>query len=770
MVPEIQRAEIEIGGKTLSFETGRMAGLTNCSVIAQLGDTKCLVAAVMSDRTREGIDFLPLMVNFEERMYAAGKIPGGFIKREGRPGEPSVLASRVIDRPIRPLFPEGIRNDINITLLTLSSDGENIPDMIGLNGATCSLLLSDIPFHHTVAGVRIAKVDGEFVFFPNYEQKDASKIDIILVGTRDRIVMIEGNCYEVSEDDILEAVDAGHEVIRKLCDCFDEFRTRAGKEKQEVEPPAEAPDDLKKAVEKIVAADIEGSYKAAGKKDRDKVFGDIRKKVEEFLEGYIEKLDDPKTADEITKLGHAWEYKCIKKTIRENILKNDRRPDERKSTDIREITCEVGLTKRSHGSSLFTRGETQVMGTVTLGAPGNIQILDDIHPYDEKRYIHHYQSMPFSFGDTGFLRGIGRREIGHGALAERAVLPTIPEQDSFPYVIRVNSDIMSSNGSTSMGSTCASVLALMDAGVPLSKPVSGIAMGMISDPDDKDNFKVLSDLMGTEDFMGDMDFKVTGTADGITAIQMDCKIEGLTREMMVQILEQAKEGRAFILQKMLDVIPAPREDLSEYAPRIIILKINPAKIGDVIGPGGKTVRKIIEDTGVEIDIEDDGSVYITSSDAAAANTAREIIESLTEEVEPGKIYKGKVVRLEDYGAFISVLPGKDGLLHISRIAEGRINNIHDVFKMGQAVNVKVAGIDEMGRVDLTTVDVPQEDGKPITAPEGSSGGGGGGGYNRDRGVGGGRDNRGGSRGGGDRRSSGSRPPRRDSRGGGGRGR
>ncbi|MBU1023752.1 polyribonucleotide nucleotidyltransferase, partial [bacterium] len=440
MVPEIQRAEIEIGGKILSFETGRMAGLTNCSVVAKIGETKCLVASVMSEKPREGIDFLPLTVNFEERMYAAGKIPGGFIKREGRPGEPSVLAGRIVDRPIRPLFPDGIRNEINVTLLTLSSDCENIPDMVGLNGATCSLLLSDIPFHHTVAGVRIAKIDGEYIFFPTYEQKDASPIDLILVGTRDKIVMIEGNCNEVSEDDILNAVNAGHEVIRKICDCLDEFRSRAGKEKQEVVPPAEAPDDLKKSIEKIVLQVTEDIYKAEGKKARDSVFSGIREKVDEYLKEYIEKLDDPKLADEITRLGHDWEFKTIRKIIRENILKNDRRPDERKPSDIRNITCEVGLTERAHGSSLFTRGETQVMGTVTLGAPGNIQILDDIHPYLEKRYIHHYQSMPFSFGETGFMRGIGRREIGHGALAERAVLPMIPDQESFPYVIRVNSD------------------------------------------------------------------------------------------------------------------------------------------------------------------------------------------------------------------------------------------------------------------------------------------------------------------------------------------
>jgi len=757
MVAEIHSAEVEIGGKTLSFETGRMARLANCSVIARYGDTECLVTSVMSEKKREGIDFLPLMVNFEERMYSAGKIPGGFIKREGRPSEPSILAGRVIDRPIRPLFDSSIRRDINITVMVLSTDNENIPDMIGLNGATCSLLLSDIPFNHTVAGVRVAKVDGEFVFFPTYEQKDASDIDLLLVGTREKIVMVEANCLEVPESEILEAIDAGHEVIGKICDCMDEFRTRAGLDKKEMEASPEAPDDLKEAIEKIVESVTEDIYSADGKKARDRVFSGIREKVDEYLEEYLPKIENADEAKQLSSLAHDWEYKTIKKTIRENILKNDRRPDNRKATDIREITCEVGLSPRCHGSGLFTRGETQVLSTVTLGAPGNAQTIDDIHPYIEKRYLHHYQSLPFSFGDTGFVRGPGRREIGHGALAERAVLPLIPDQDIFPYVIRVNSDVMMSNGSTSMGSTCASVLALMDAGVPIKKPVSGIAMGMITG--ENGEYKILTDLMGTEDFMGDMDFKVTGTKDGVTAIQMDTKTEGLTREMIVDILAQANEGRAFILQKMLDVIPEPRDDLSPYAPRIIILQINHEKIGDIIGPGGKIVRKIIEDTGVEIDIEDDGRVYITSNDAEGARIAKETIEKLVEEVEPGKVYKGTIVRLEGYGAFVQILPGKDGLLHISRISHSRINDINNVLKMGQEINVRVTEIDEMGRINISTVGVKQEDGTELSEPAGASSGGStggsGGGYNRNQGGRYDRDSR-----------SGSRPPRRDSKYGG----
>jgi polyribonucleotide nucleotidyltransferase len=757
MVHEIHRTEVVIGNKTLSFETGRMANLANASVIVRYGDTECLVTVVMSETQREGIDFLPLMVNVEERMHSAGKIPGGFIKREGRPGDPSVLTGRVIDRPIRPLFPDGIRNDINVTIVILGTDVENVPDMVALNGATCALLISDIPFTHTVAGIRVAKVDGKYIFNPTYEQKDASKFELILVATREKVMMLESNCNEVPEKELLDAMKAGHEEIKKICDCLDEFRSRIGKEKQAVEPIPELPAAIREKVESIIKLKTDDIYSADGKKNRDRVFSHIRKEIDEFLKEYFKNIEDNSECAKITVLTHEYEFKTIKKIVRENILKNDRRPDNRTNKQIRDIHCEVGVVKRTHGTALFTRGETQVLGTVTLAAPGNVQTLDDIHPYLEKRYIHHYQALPFSYGDTGMVRGPGRREIGHGALAEKALFPVIPNQDSFPYVIRVYSEVMSSNGSTSMGSTCASTLSLMDAGVPILRPVSGIAMGLITS--EKGEYVILSDLMGTEDFMGDMDFKVAGTSEGVTAIQMDTKIDGLTHKMIEDILAQAKEGRAFILGKMLEAISEPRPDLSQYAPRIYILKINPEKIGDIIGPGGKIVRKIIEETGVEIDIEDDGRVYITSTDAKGAETARKMIERLVEEIEIGRIYKGTILRLENYGAFIQLIPGKDGLLHISRISHSRVNDIHSVLRLNQKINVKVAGIDEMGRVDLTTVDIPQDEGeeldfandKPRPAGEGDR---------PDRGgYKGSSDRSSGSRGGGGRRDS-----RPDSRG------
>jgi len=703
MVPVIHRAEVEIGGKTLSFETGRIALQANCSVIVRYGDTECLVSSVMSDEKSKGIAFFPLTVNFEERMYAAGKIPGGFMKREGRPGEPSILAGRAIDRPIRPLFPENLRREVNVTIIVFSTDGENMPDIIGLNGATCSLLLSDIPFTHTVAGVRISKIDGKHIVNPTYQERDASSIDLTVIGTREKIVMIEAGLHEVSEDELFEAIEFGHKQIIKICDCLDEFRSRVGLAKKEIDPVPELPENVKTNVTKIVNEYVEGIYQAPNKKDRERVFHEITVAVDEMLIDILKDIVDPNLAKDITAYAHDYEYKTLKNIIRKNILEKNLRPDHRDLKEIRNISCEVGLIPRSHGTGLFTRGETQVLSTVTLGAPGDLQVLDDIHPYEEKRYIHHYQALPFSYGDTGPLRGPGRREIGHGALAEKAVRPMIPDQEKFPYVIRVFSDVMMSNGSTSMGSTCASMLALMDAGVPIKNPVSGIAMGLVTN--DNGKYVILSDIMGTEDFMGDMDFKVAGTANGITAIQMDLKIDGITTEMIGKILAQAKVGREFILAKMLETISQPRPDLSPYAPRITILHIKPEKIGDVIGPGGKTIRKIIEETGVDIDIEDDGRVYITSTSAAGSDEAVRRIEELVAEVEIGKVYLGKVTRIENYGAFVQIFSGKDGLLHVSQISRERVSSVSDILKLGQEVYVKVLGIDEMGRIDLTAIGV-----------------------------------------------------------------
>jgi polyribonucleotide nucleotidyltransferase len=703
MMPVIQRAEVEIGGKPLSFEVGRVALLANCSVLVRYGDTECLVSSVMAEEEKKDITFLPLTVNFEERMYAAGKIPGGFIKREGRPSEPSILAGRVIDRPIRPLFPPNLRNEVNVTIMVLSIDGANIPDMIGLNGAACSLFLSDIPFFTPIAGVRISLLNGEYTVNPSYEQKDASELDLIVVGTKEKIVMIEAGAHEVSEDEITEAVKIGHREIIKICNCIEKFRTQVGLPKKEPVPVFEIPSDVKGRIENLVDERIEDIYKAPAKKERERAFRDIYLAVDAIVAEKCGSSEEEIEATALLAWSHDYEFNLLKKKIRARILEKEQRPDGRGLREIRKISCEVGITPRAHGTGLFTRGETQVLSTVTLGAPGDLQVIDDIHPYIEKRYLHHYQALPFSYGETGPLRGPGRREIGHGALAERAIKSMIPDQEKFPYVIRVSSDVMMSNGSTSMGATCSSTLALMDAGIPIRNPVSGIAMGLVIGDDGK--YKILSDIIGTEDFMGDMDFKVAGTHDGITAIQMDLKIGGITIDMIKATLEQAKEGRAFILEKMLETIPAPRPDLSPYAPRITIIHVKPEKIGEIIGPGGKTIRKIIEETGVDIDIEDDGRVYITSTNAEMAREAIHRIEELVAEVEVGKIYLGKITRIENYGAFVQVLPGKDGLLHVSQISRERVSRVNDVLKIGQDIFVKVIGIDEMGRIDLTAIGV-----------------------------------------------------------------
>ena len=718
MVPEIHRAEVEIGGKKLSFEIGRIALLANCSVLVRYGDTECLVSSVMSREDPKNITFTPLTVNFEERMYAAGKIPGGFMKREGRPGEPSIIAGRVIDRPIRPLFPENFRNEVNVTVMVLCTDGENLPDMIGLNGASCSLLLSDIPFTTPLAGVRISLLDGDYVINPTYSQRDKSKMELIIVGTREKVVMIEAAADEVSEKDIIEAIHIGQKEIVKICDCIEEFQSRAGLEKKAPDEPFELPQEIKEQVENIIKNRIDDIYNATAKKDRERVFKEISTSVNELIEEKSkEETEEPIEAAILAAWAHDYEFKTIKKIIRKDILEKGRRPDGRKLKEIRPISCEVGLTPRAHGTGLFTRGETQVLSTVTLGAPGDLQVLDDIHPYIEKRYLHHYQALPFSYGETGPLRGPGRREIGHGSLAEKAVRPMIPDQEKFPYVIRVNSEVMMSNGSTSMAASCSSTLALMDAGVPIKNPVSGIAMGLVID--DNGKHCIFSDIIGTEDFMGDMDFKVAGTSNGITAIQMDLKINGITVELIDEILAQAKEGRAFILKRMLDTLPAPRPDLSPYAPRITILHIKPEKIGEVIGPGGKMIRKIIEETGVDIDIEDDGRVYVTSASAENAAKAIHIIEELVAEVEVGKVYLGKITRIENYGAFVQILPGKDGLLHVSQISRERVSRVSDILKIGQDIFVKVQGIDEMGRIDLTAIGV--EGNKEIDALKHGSG-------------------------------------------------
>ncbi len=755
---------IPIGEHNLEIIVGPFAGLANQSLLCRYGDTEVLVAVTMGKEPREGINFFPLVVNLEEKMYAAGKIPGGFIKKEGRPTDASILTSRAIDRPIRPLFPDGFRNEVQCVILTLCADQTNPPDIPSTVGTAAALLLSDIPFNHAMAAMRVAMADGEFVLNPSFEVIEESPLDLTVCATRERILMIEAGCNEVSEEIVINAIEHAMKSINDIIDGIEALRERIGKEKVEIEPPAEPPEELQQIVFKYIDehwSEIEG---ITGKQDRDTVMKSYKEAC--TLERFgPEKTEwEPEEILEQKAIGELVE-KAIKKHMRARILAEGIRIDNRKHTEIRNIWGEVAAIPRAHGSAIFTRGETQAMTVSTLGAIGDKQRLDDIGVVEFKRYMHHYYAAPFCYGDTGFMRGPGRREIGHGALAEKALRPMIPEQEEFPYTLRLVTEILSSNGSTSMAAVCGSTLSLMDAGVPIKEPVAGIAMGLISDDDDLDKFVVLSDLMGIEDFYGDMDFKVAGSRNGITAVQMDTKIHGLTMAMVRKTMEQAKEGREHILGKMLEVLSEPRSELSPYAPRIITVVIDPEKIGDVIGPGGKIVRAIIEQTGVEIDIEDDGKVYITSTDAASSEKAVALIQEIVHEPEIGEEYEGRVIKLASFGAFVKLTPSKDGLLHVSNICDRRVEQVEDCLKVGDIVKVKVQDVDpDTGKVSLTRKGLVFPDGDPILEilnklparpPRDRSSGGGG--YNRDRGG----DRRGGSdRGGRDNRDRRDRGGRR----------
>ena len=689
----VLKKSIQVGGRALTLETGRMAKQASGAVFCTYGDTAVLVTAVGAKEPKEGVDFFPLTVDYEEKLYAAGKIPGGFLKREGKASEKAILCSRLIDRPIRPLFPKGYRNDVQVVATVLSVDMDNTPDVLAMVGASAALHLSQIPFMGPIAGVVVGLVDGEFIINPNQEQEAKSLMHLTVAGTADAVMMVEAGAKEVPEMTILDAIMFGHEEIKKIVAAIEDFRAEAlaldlAKEKEMPELKV-IPEEIEGAVKEYAYDNLLEAIRIKEKHARDAAAEAVKEEaVQHLLEQFPEQEDDLRAALD----------GLMKYIVRRLITVDKIRPDGREMTEVRPITCEVDILPRPHGSALFTRGQTQILSSVTLGAAREEQILDGLDNESSKRYIHHYNFPPYSVGEARPMRGPGRREIGHGALAERALEPVIPSEEEFPYTIRVVSEALESNGSTSMGSVCGSTMSLMAAGVPIKRPVSGVAMGLIRE---ENEFSVLTDLQGLEDALGDMDFKVAGTTEGVTAIQMDIKIAGINRAILEQALKQAHDGRMFILGKMLEAIPAVRPELSKYAPRIITMMINPDKIRDVIGAGGKVIKKIVEDTGVKIDIEDDGRVMIMSNDAEASAKAVKIIEDLVREVEVGQVYLGKVVRITDFGAFVEVLPGKDGLVHISQLALERVNKVEDVVKVGDQILVKCTEIDKQGRVNLS---------------------------------------------------------------------
>lgn len=682
-----------VGGRLLQLEIGKVCEMANGQVTVRYGDTVVNVTACMSKEPRPDIDFFPLSVDYEERMYAAGKIPGGFIKREGRPSERAILNSRLIDRPIRPLFPKGFYNDVQVVATVMCVDPDCSPEIVGMIGSSVALSISDIPWEGPTASVLIGMVDGQFIVNPTLEQRQASSMHLVVSGTKEAIMMVEAGANEVPEDTMLDAIMFAHEEIKKLIEFIEEVIAEVGKPKKEIEL-YKIPEDIDAEVRAYAVDKMKAAIKTFDKMERlDNMDAVEVETKEHFAEIYPENGKD--IANSL--------YNITKECVRNMILDEGIRPDNRKTTEIRPIWCETGFLPRTHGTGLFKRGQTQVLSVTTLGAMGEAQTIDGITEEVEKRYMHHYNFPPYSVGEARPMRSPGRREIGHGALAERALVPVLPSVEEFPYAIRVVSDVLSSNGSTSMGSTCGSCLSLMDAGVPIKRPVSGIAMGLIErvEPDGSSKIVILSDIQGMEDFLGDMDFKVAGTTEGITAIQMDIKVHGLSREILKNALAQAHEGRMYILDQMLEEIPEPRKELSPYAPRIISMMIDPDKIRTVIGPGGKTINKIIADTGVKIDIDDTGLVYVAAPDMESANAAMAQIDLLTKDVEVGEIYEGTVTRIMNFGAFIEILPGKEGLLHISKMAKERVEKVEDVMNIGDTVKVKVTEIDSQNRINLS---------------------------------------------------------------------
>ncbi len=691
-------------GRELIIETGRVAKQANGAVVVRLGDTMVLVTAVMSPIVREGTDFFPLTCDFEERMYAAGKIPGSFSKREGRPTEKAILTARLMDRPIRPLFPEGMRNDVQIIGMPLSVDMQNPPDVLAMIGASSALAISDIPFDGPIGAVRVGLVEGRLIAFPTYAQLEQGDLDLVVAGTKEAITTIEAGALQVTEAEVLDAIAFGHQIIRRIIELQERLVEEVGRPK--ATPILITGDPL------VLQAvrDTAGEEIFAAIQNPDKV---AREAGITELQGEIFERLLPQFPDKEMDLALAVD-KVVKEAVRRLVLDYGRRPDGRKVDEVRPISCEVGVCPRVHGSALFTRGQTQVLTTVTLGSLEEEQVLDSISPETSKRFIHHYNFPPFSVGECRPLRGPGRREIGHGALAERAIRGMIPSTEDFPYVIRLVSEVLESNGSTSMASVCGSTLALMDAGVKITAPVAGIAMGLMTEGD---RYAVLTDIQGMEDFGGDMDFKVAGTQTGITALQMDCKIRGVSLDILRDGLEQARQARLYILDKMLATIPAPRETLSPYAPRIFIVEIHPDKIGDVIGPGGKVIKKIQAETGAKIEIEQDGKVYIACVDAEAGERAKRMIEDITREVRVGEIYPGRVTRLMNFGAFVEILPGREGLLRLTELGMPRVRRIEEALHVGDEILVRVAEIDAQGRINLTCKGIPtaeaEEEREPV---------------------------------------------------------
>ena len=691
----------KLAGRELTIETGKIAGLANGSVVVKYGDTVVMVNVTAAKEPKEGIDFFPLSVDYEEKLYAVGKIPGSYTKREGKPADKAILTSRAIDRPLRPLFPKDFRNDVCVTATVLSVEQDNSPEVCSMIGAACALEISDIPFNGPTAAVAVGWVDGEIVINPTVEQRNKSKLTATVAGTLEKITMIEAGADEIPNDTMLDAIKKAHEEIKNICNFISSIKAEIGKPKFEYKSFA---------VDKDFYEDIVSNFK-------DRMYQDVQATDKEVRDANIDKITEDITAYVVEKYGeeaaeerkmeiadsiHDLEKACV----REMILEEHKRPDGRKIDELRPLSCEVGVLPRTHGSAIFTRGQTQVMSIVTLGMVSEEQMLDGIDEETEKRYMHQYNFPSYSVGEARPSRGPGRREIGHGALAEKALVPVIPSEEEFPYAIRVVSEVLSSNGSTSQASICGSTLALMDAGVPIKKPVAGISTGLVTDKNDPSRYIMLTDIQGIEDFFGDMDFKVGGTKDGITAIQVDIKIDGLTYDIIKEAFERTKVARDYILDNvMLPVIDKPRDEISKYAPKIVSTQITIDKIKDVIGTGGKTINKIIEETGVKIDIEEDGRVFIYSNDAENANKALKIIENITREIEPGGIYDGIITKIMSFGAFVDLGGGKEGLLHISKISSKRIDKIEDVLAVGDEVTVKVSDIDNQGRINLSMKDL-----------------------------------------------------------------
>jgi len=695
---------MELAGRTLTIETGKMAGLANGSVLVKYGETTVLVNVTASKEPKEGIDFFPLSVDYEERLYAVGKIPGSFTKREGKPTDKAILTARAIDRPIRPLFPKDFRNDVVVSCLVLSVEQDCSPEVCSMIGTSAALSISDIPFGGPTASVAVGYVDDKIVINPTEEQRKNSRLTLTVAGTKDKIAMIEAGADEIPDNTMLEAIKAAHVEIKKVCEFIQKIKDEIGKPKFEY-TSFEVNEEIYDVISNEFSERMKTDVQTPDKPERDEK---IDKLTEEVKAWYEEKFGEEKLEEDSKAISDAL-YKLEKKTVRKLILEEGKRVDGRGIYDIRPLSCEVGLIPRVHGSALFNRGRTQVMSIVTLGMKSEEQILDGLDTEESKRYMHQYNFPGYSVGEAKSSRGPGRREVGHGALAEKALVPVLPSVEEFPYAIRVVSEILSSNGSTSQGSICASTLALMDAGVPIKKPVAGISTGLITDENDPSKYVVITDIQGIEDFFGDMDFKVGGTKDGITAIQVDIKVDGLSYEIIAEAFERTAKARAYILDDiMCPQISEPRAEISKYAPKIVNMQISVDKIKDVIGSGGKVINKIIEETGVKIDIEEDGAVFIYSDNLEGANKAKEIIEEITREIEVDGIYTGKVVKIATFGAFVDLGGGKEGLLHISKISNERVNKVEDVLKVGDEVTVKVYEIDNQGRINLTRKDLYTE--------------------------------------------------------------